>query len=146
MRTHPLNVGYLVVGLVFLGLSASWALHEAGIVSADGVQWVLPGTLVVAGAAGLLASALRATRGGAVRTPEPLAGTGEPEIEDPPTYRYEEPTTETTMEPYATTYVEQEVDTSADAPGADTDSPDTHTSTSTSPDTSPDDTMKDESR
>ena len=30
MKTHPLNVSYLVSGLVYLGSSGSWALLEAG--------------------------------------------------------------------------------------------------------------------
>ena len=53
--THPLSVGHLVCGLVFLGLAASWALHRAGVIGSDGLPWVLPLVLVVAGAAGLVA-------------------------------------------------------------------------------------------
>ncbi len=58
MRTpgfHPLNVSYLVVGLVFLGLAGSWGLREAGIVDLAQVQWLLPLILVVAGLVGLVA-------------------------------------------------------------------------------------------
>ena len=54
-RTHPLSVGYLVCGLVFLGIAASWALRQMGVIDSDGEQWVLPLVLVIAGAAGLLA-------------------------------------------------------------------------------------------
>ena len=54
-RTHPLSVGYLVCGLVFLGIAASWALRQAGVIESDSQPWVLPLVLVVAGAAGLLA-------------------------------------------------------------------------------------------
>ena len=32
MKTHPLNVSYLVVGLIFLGLAGSWALRESGVI------------------------------------------------------------------------------------------------------------------
>ena len=32
MKTHPLNVGYLVVGLVFLGIAGSWLLRETGVI------------------------------------------------------------------------------------------------------------------
>ena len=32
IKTHPLNVSYLVVGLVFLGISGSWALRARGAV------------------------------------------------------------------------------------------------------------------
>jgi hypothetical protein len=58
MRTpgfHPLNVSYLVVGLVFLGLAGSWGLREAGVVDLAQVQWLLPLVLVVAGLVGLVA-------------------------------------------------------------------------------------------
>ena len=54
-RTHPLSVGYLVCGLVFLGIAASWGLRQLGMIGSDGEQWVLPLVLVVAGGAGLLA-------------------------------------------------------------------------------------------
>ena len=51
-RTHPLNVSYLVVGLVFLGLAGSWALREAGVVDLGEVRWLFPVTLVAAGCGG----------------------------------------------------------------------------------------------
>jgi hypothetical protein len=54
-RTHPLNAGYLVVGLVFLGLASSWALREAGVVDFAEVRWLLPLTLVAAGLVGIAA-------------------------------------------------------------------------------------------
>jgi hypothetical protein len=57
MKTHPLNVSYLVVGLVFLGLAGSWALREAGVIDLGEVRWLLPLTLVVAGVVGLVAVA-----------------------------------------------------------------------------------------
>lgn len=62
MRTpgfHPLNVSYLVVGLVFLGLAGSWALREAGLVDLAEVQWLFPLTLVAAGVVGLVALTAR---------------------------------------------------------------------------------------
>ena len=62
MRTHPLNVTNLVVGLVFLGLAGSWALQEAGAVDFDQLRWLLPLTLVVAGVVGLVAFAGRGLR------------------------------------------------------------------------------------
>lgn len=58
-RTHPLNVSYLVVGLVFLGVAASWALREAGVVDIAEVRWLFPLTLVVAGGIGLVAMAVK---------------------------------------------------------------------------------------
>ncbi len=58
-RTHALNVSYLVVGLVFLGLAGSWALREAGVVDLAEVRWLFPLTLVVAGLVGLVAMAAK---------------------------------------------------------------------------------------
>ncbi len=63
MRTHPLNVSYLVVGLVFLGLSGSWALRESGVVDLGDAEWLLPATLVVAGVIGLVAFAAKGVTG-----------------------------------------------------------------------------------
>ena len=57
--THPLNVSYLVVGLVFLGLSGCWALRTAGIIDDNDVGWLLPLVLVIAGAVGLVAFAAK---------------------------------------------------------------------------------------
>lgn len=59
VRTHPVNVSYLVIGLLFLGLAGSWALREAGVVDLAEVRWLMPLTLVVAGLAGLVAAALK---------------------------------------------------------------------------------------
>ena len=58
-KTHPLNVSYLVVGLVFLGISGSWALRTAGVVETDEIRWLLPLTLVIAGVVGLVAFAAK---------------------------------------------------------------------------------------
>lgn len=58
-RTHPLNVSYLVVGLVFLGLAVSWALRETGVVDLAEVRWLFPMTLVVAGLVGIVAMAAK---------------------------------------------------------------------------------------
>lgn len=52
---HRPSVLHLVVGLVFLGLAALWALSASGAVGSDDT-WLLPGLLVVAGAAGLVAA------------------------------------------------------------------------------------------
>jgi hypothetical protein len=64
MKTHPLNVSYLVVGLIFLGIAGSWALRESGLVDLGEMQWLLPLTLVVAGSIGLVAFAARGLRNG----------------------------------------------------------------------------------
>jgi len=55
-NTHPVNVSHLVFGLVFLGIAATWALRQADVVEADGLRWILPLVLLVAGGAGLVAS------------------------------------------------------------------------------------------
>jgi hypothetical protein len=70
MKTHPLNVSYLVIGLAFLGIAGSWALHQAGVIDGADVEWLLPLTLVVAGAVGLAAFAARGLGGGGRRTDE----------------------------------------------------------------------------
>lgn len=67
--THPLNVSYLVVGLVFLGIAGSWALRAAGLVDASDVRWLVPAVLVVAGGVGLVAFAAKGMTGR--RTDEP---------------------------------------------------------------------------
>jgi hypothetical protein len=59
MKTHPLNVSYLVVGLVFLGVAGSWGLHQLGVVDLAQFRWLLPLVLVVAGVIGLAAFTFR---------------------------------------------------------------------------------------
>lgn len=59
MKTHPLNVSYLVVGLIFLGIAGSWALRETEVIDVAEVQWLLPLTLVMAGVIGLVAFAAK---------------------------------------------------------------------------------------
>ena len=59
------KVGYLVTGLVFLGLAGTWALHQAGVIGDVGVGWLMPAILVAAGGIGLmvlLAGSLRRNR------------------------------------------------------------------------------------
>jgi hypothetical protein len=56
MKTHPVSVSHLVVGLVFLGIATTWALEHAGVIDADGMRWVGPVILIIAGGAGLVAS------------------------------------------------------------------------------------------
>jgi hypothetical protein len=53
---RTMNIGYLVTGLVFIGLAASWGLHANGVIKDDGFQWFLPAMLLGAGLIGLFAS------------------------------------------------------------------------------------------
>jgi len=68
MKTHPLNVTYLVVGLVFLGIAGLWGLRESGVVERDQMGWLFPAVLVGAGVVGLVAMATRTRRD----RPEPV--------------------------------------------------------------------------
>jgi len=80
MKTHPLNVSYLVVGLVFLGIAGSWALRAADLVNPGQLDWLFPLTLVVAGVVGLVAFASRGRRGRG--RDETVPGGVDPEIAD----------------------------------------------------------------
>ncbi len=55
------SVVHLVVGLVFLGLAGLWALAASGVVDSEDT-WLVPGLLVVAGAAGLVTTVLAGRR------------------------------------------------------------------------------------
>jgi hypothetical protein len=57
MNTHPLKVGHLVAGIVFLGFAATWALAEFGVIVNPDPGVVFPIILVTAGIVGLAASA-----------------------------------------------------------------------------------------
>ena len=68
---RPLNVSYLVVGLIFLGISGSWALNASGAVDNADVQWLMPLVLVGAGVIGLVAfTAKGLTRGRGEAVPD----------------------------------------------------------------------------
>jgi hypothetical protein len=69
MKTHPLNVSYLVIGLVFLAISGAWALRQAGVIDTADVTWLGPVALIVAGGVGLVAAVARGMRRGE-ETPE----------------------------------------------------------------------------
>lgn len=63
IRTTPPNdrtvkVPHLVMGLLFAGAVAVWALVATDAVGADQVAFLAPGVLVAAGVLGLLASVL----------------------------------------------------------------------------------------
>ena len=64
---HPVNVGHLVMGLALLGLFGIWALVRGDVVTGDDIRWLMPIPWVLAGIAGLTASAVTGTRRHSVR-------------------------------------------------------------------------------
>jgi hypothetical protein len=65
---RTLRVGYLVMGLVFLGIAAIWALNASGTVGWGDSKYAFPAVLVGAGVLGLVATvATSATRRTAAR-------------------------------------------------------------------------------
>lgn len=56
------KVPHLVLGLLFLGAAATWALLATGVVDADALPYLGPGLLVAAGVVGLAVSVLTSRR------------------------------------------------------------------------------------
>lgn len=110
-KTHPLNVSYLVIGLVFLGISGSWALHTSGVVDTAEMQWLVPLTLVAAGVVGLVAFA---AKGLARERPE--ESLEEPAFDPYPTYDdpYPAPASNTASNTASTTETSTEPTTRLD--------------------------------
>jgi hypothetical protein len=92
MKTHSLSIGYLVVGLGFLGLAGSWALRATDVIDASDAEWLLPLVLVIAGGIGLVAYAVRGLTGRR-GTPGPEADTPVEEYDDLDAYGYTDRTT-----------------------------------------------------
>jgi len=59
---HPLQTGYLVVGLLALGVALLWLLTEQGVVEVADGGIAFSVVLITAGAVGLVASLGRALR------------------------------------------------------------------------------------
>jgi hypothetical protein len=64
---HPVNIGHLVMGLAFLGIVGIWGLVQTDTVTGDDVRWLMPIPWVLAGLAGLVATAITGGRRYAVR-------------------------------------------------------------------------------
>jgi hypothetical protein len=56
---HPVNVLHLVMGVAFLGMFVIWALVQSSTAEASDLRWLLPIPWVLAGLAGLVATAPR---------------------------------------------------------------------------------------
>jgi len=60
--SHPVNVGHLVMGLVFLAIVGAWALIQTDTVTGRDIRWLLPLPWVIGGAIGLAAAAISGVR------------------------------------------------------------------------------------
>jgi len=87
---HPVNIGHLVMGLAFLGLVGVWALVQGDVVTGNDIRWLLPLPWVLAGIAGLTATAVTGTRRHSVRrtgwvvTPPPTGASTHTPLGDNP--------------------------------------------------------------
>ena len=64
---HQVSIGHLVMGLALLGILGIWGLVESDTVTGDDIRWLLPIPWVLAGAVGLVVSAVTGSRRRAVR-------------------------------------------------------------------------------
>jgi len=74
----PIKVAHLVFGCFFLGVAALWALTESGNLTWKGTSYLVPLTLLLAGAIGLAASLIGNTgrrRASTTSGPAPVATT-----------------------------------------------------------------------
>ena len=60
--SHPVNVGQLAMGLVFLAAVGVWALIQSDTVTGDDIRWLLPLPWVIGGGIGLFAAAISSVR------------------------------------------------------------------------------------
>jgi hypothetical protein len=61
MKAHRTDAFSLTFGLIFLGAAAIWLINQVVHTELPGIGWFIAGTLIVAGAVGLLTS-LRSDR------------------------------------------------------------------------------------
>ena len=64
---HPVNVGHLVMGIAFTGLALVWLLHQGDLTDNESLRWLMPVPWVLAGAVGLIATAITSRRRHATR-------------------------------------------------------------------------------
>jgi len=60
--SHPVNVGQLVMALVFLAIVGVWALVQSDTVTGDDIRWLLPLPWMIGGGIGLAAAAISSVR------------------------------------------------------------------------------------
>ena len=101
---HPINVGHLVLGVAFLGVTVVWALVASDTVNGSDIRWLMPIPWVSAGIAGVLATVLTSGRRwgqsqtGWVGDPSPATPEPDPEPTEEIAVDPTEDTTETTPE------------------------------------------------
>lgn len=100
-HTIEIKVGYLVTGLVFVGIATVWWLHNQGVVGTDGLTWLLPAILFGAGLAGVIATVLKGVTGRASR--EPASQTKDPTIEQSTVQSPAQSTAQSTTDPAQST-------------------------------------------
>ncbi|HEX2175746.1 MAG TPA: hypothetical protein VHG70_07525 [Nocardioidaceae bacterium] len=130
-QRHPLEIGPLVFGLVFLGIVAAWALFELDVVSGASAAWILPVVLIVAGALGVVLAATKPQRTRPEYTPvtDPAAAWPAPmqDLPEPAWMAYDQE---------ATRHAATAYDEAGRYPAADADTDiDTDTNTNTDTDT-----------
>jgi hypothetical protein len=88
MKAHRTDAFSLTFGLIFLGAVAIWLVNRVVHTELPGVGWFIAGTLIVAGAVGLLTS-LRSDRARVAEEADEQAGTaavdepiGDPSVAD----------------------------------------------------------------
>jgi hypothetical protein len=60
--SHPVQVGQLAMGLVFLVAVGVWALIQSKTVTGDDIRWLLPLPWVIGGGIGLVVAAIASVR------------------------------------------------------------------------------------
>jgi len=101
---HPVNVGHLVMGVAFLGLTLVWALIASDAVEGADIRWLLPIPWVAAGIAGVLASVIPSghrrgqSQTGWVTPPQDTSSDSSPETTEETMHETTDETTDETNE------------------------------------------------